>query len=85
MTLYTFTNALYLDPTHTQPIHPLYLRFVLEQAGFSEVTHVVRSQAPADEQLSRSLFGPEADPAEILRLNHHLFGYQDYLVTGRKP
>ena len=85
LTLYTYTNALYLDPTHTQPIHPLYLRFVLEQAGFADVTHVVRSQAPADEQLSRSLFGPEADPAEILRLNHHLFGYQDYLVTGRKP
>jgi SAM-dependent methyltransferase len=85
LTLYTFANALYLDPTHTQPIHPLYLRFVLEHAGFTDVTHVVRSQAPADEQLSASLFGPHADPAEILRLNHHLFGYQDYLVTGRKP
>lgn len=85
LTLYTFANALYLDPTHTQPIHPLYLRFVLEHAGFTEVTHVVRSQAPADEQLTASLFRPNADPAEILRLNHILFGYQDYLVTGRKP
>jgi 2-polyprenyl-3-methyl-5-hydroxy-6-metoxy-1,4-benzoquinol methylase len=85
LTLYTFANALYLDPTHTQPIHPLYLRFVLEHAGFTEVTHVVRSQAPADEQLPASLFGPNADPAEVLRLNHLLFGYQDYLVTGRKP
>jgi 2-polyprenyl-3-methyl-5-hydroxy-6-metoxy-1,4-benzoquinol methylase len=85
LTLYTFANALYLDPTHTQPIHPLYLRFVLEHAGFTEVTHVVRSQAPADEQLPTSLFSPNADPAEVLRLNHLLFGYQDYLVTGRKP
>jgi 2-polyprenyl-3-methyl-5-hydroxy-6-metoxy-1,4-benzoquinol methylase len=85
LTLYTFANALYLDPTHTQPIHPLYLRFVLEHAGFTDVTHEVRSQAPADEQLPASLFGPNADPADILRLNHHLFGYQDYLVTGRKP
>jgi 2-polyprenyl-3-methyl-5-hydroxy-6-metoxy-1,4-benzoquinol methylase len=85
LTLYTFANALYLDPTHTQPIHPLYLRFVLEHAGFVDVTHVVRSQAPAHEQLSASLFGPHADEAEILRLNHHLFGYQDYLVTGRRP
>ena len=85
LTLYTFVNALYLDPTHTQPIHPLYLRFVLERAGFTEVTHVVRSQAPANEQLPASLFASTADPAEILRLNHLLFGYQDYLVTGRKP
>jgi 2-polyprenyl-3-methyl-5-hydroxy-6-metoxy-1,4-benzoquinol methylase len=85
LTLFTFVNALYLDPTHTQPIHPLYLRFVLEHAGFTEVNHVVRSPAPPESQLPSSLFGADADPADILRLNHHLFGYQDYLVTGRKP
>jgi 2-polyprenyl-3-methyl-5-hydroxy-6-metoxy-1,4-benzoquinol methylase len=85
LTLFTFVNALYLDPTHTQPIHPLYLRFVLEHAGFTEVTHVVRSPPPPESQLPASLFAENADPAEILRLNHHLFGYQDFLVTGRKP
>jgi SAM-dependent methyltransferase len=85
LTLFTFVNALYLDPTHTQPIHPLYLRFVLEHAGFTEVTHVVRSPSPPGSELPASLFADGADPAEILRLNHHLFGYQDYLVTGRKP
>jgi 2-polyprenyl-3-methyl-5-hydroxy-6-metoxy-1,4-benzoquinol methylase len=85
LTLFTFVNALYLDPTHTQPIHPLYLRFVLEHAGFTEVNHVVRSPAPPESELPASLFGPQADPADILRLNHYLFGYQDYLVTGRKP
>lgn len=85
LTLFTFVNALYLDPTHTQPIHPLYLRFVLEHAGFTEVTHVLRSPAPLESQLPASLFAANADPADILRLNHHLFGDQDYLVTGRKP
>lgn len=85
LTLFTFVNALYLDPTHTQPIHPLYLRFVLEHAGFTDVTHVVRSPPPPNSQLPASLFAADADPAEILRLNHHLFGYQDFLVTGRKP
>ncbi len=85
LTLFTFVNALYLDPTHTQPIHPLYLRFVFEHAGFTDVTHVVRSPPPPGSQLPASLFAADADPAEILRLNHHLFGYQDFLVTGRKP
>jgi SAM-dependent methyltransferase len=85
LTLFTFVNSLYLDPTHTQPIHPLYLRFVLEHAGFCEVNHVVRSAPPAESQLSASLFAAGADSAEILRLNHYLFGFQDYLVTGRKP
>jgi O-antigen chain-terminating methyltransferase len=35
--LATFSGAFYLDLTHTRPVHPEALRFLLEETGFREV------------------------------------------------
>jgi hypothetical protein len=59
--LYVYGHALYLDPTHTTPIHPAYLAFCFEQAGFAKVDVQMRSEPPADERLPR-VEGSEAGP-----------------------
>ncbi len=85
MTFSTYAQALYLDPTHTQPIHPLYLVFVMEEAGFVDVRLDFRSEVPAEHRLTLDDFGPGTQPSAVNKLNQYLFGFQDYAVIGRKP
>ena len=84
MSLYVYGHALYLDPTHTQPVHPLYLRFVLEQAGFIDVELRWRGAVPESERIPLDAFGPQADPNIITRLNDVLYGAQDYALIGTR-
>ena len=44
--LYTFAHSFYLDPTHTNPIHPAYLKFVFEQAGWKAAHLLWRTPPP---------------------------------------
>lgn len=84
MSLYVYRHALYLDPTHTQPVHPLYLQFVLEQAGFVDVDLRWRGAVADGERLPLDGFGPHADPNIITRLNDVLYGAQDYVLVGTR-
>jgi 2-polyprenyl-3-methyl-5-hydroxy-6-metoxy-1,4-benzoquinol methylase len=86
--LYVYGHALYLDPTHTTPIHPLYLSFLCHEAGFSGVDVRPRSVPPVDEQLA-PVAGSDADLVDgvnrtIARLNELLFGPQDYAVLATR-
>jgi SAM-dependent methyltransferase len=49
--LYVFAHSFYLDPDHTTPVHPAYLTFLFQEAGFSGVQILWRSQPSADESL----------------------------------
>lgn len=87
--LYVYAHPFYLDPTHTQPVHPSYLMFLLEKIGFRHVEVDWRSPPPADDVLEE-IAGP-ADAADTLahnanvrRLNQLLFGPQDYAVIARR-
>lgn len=86
--LYVYGHALYLDPTHTTPIHPAYLRFVCEEAGFSSVDVQMRSHPPVDEALPPVRGADDALVADvnqvIERLNSILFGPQDYAVLATR-
>ena len=86
--LYVYGHALYLDPTHTTPIHPAYIRFLCDEAGFSSVDVQHRSHPPTDEHLQPVDGG---DPAlvdglnrTIARLNELLYGPQDYAVLATR-
>lgn len=73
----------YYDPTHTRPIPPRLLAFVVEQAGFDGVAvrelHPVGSlPAPTGEGDQRAL------EAVVDLLNRHLLGPQDYAVLARR-
>lgn len=88
--LVVFAAALYADPTHTTPIHPDYLSFLFQEAGFRDVTVELRSHVPAGTKL------PHCDPPTdanyeafvagvnhvVDRLNDLLYGPQDYAIVA---
>lgn len=83
--LYTFAHSFYLDPTHYAPVHPAYLLFLFEEAGFEGVEIEWRSPCPPDDVLEQAdgddpivkRFNANAD-----RLNRLLFAEQDYALIA---
>ncbi len=86
--LYVYGHALYLDPTHTTPIHPLYLSFLCQEAGFASVEVQHRSfppdgrEAAGRDRVRRRLV--DGVNRTIERLNDLLFGPQDYAVLATR-
>lgn len=68
----------YLDPTHVRPLPPDFLVFLAEFAGFEGVE--ARPLHPVDE---RHRLHEESETA--LRLNHYLYGPQDYALLATRP
>jgi len=82
-------NSYILDPTHVWPLHPSLLAFLCENAGFRDVR--LDFYAPAEAHQLALIDAPDA-PAWVdqvneafSRLNHDLFGPQDYSVTATTP
>jgi SAM-dependent methyltransferase len=93
LSLATFTDF-YLDTTHTRPIHPEALKYIVGSLGFAEVTVKFLSRVPDRERLNKFELGPglgdrERRMAEIYNrnidlLNGLLFGAEYYAVIARK-
>lgn len=90
MSLIVLGNSYILDPTHVWPLHPSLLTFLAERAGFRDID--LRFYSPADDyRLAPIVAGPDAPTwvAEINvaleRLNHVLFGPQEYALIARTP
>jgi SAM-dependent methyltransferase len=83
--LYTFAHSFYLDPTHANPVHPAYLKFLFEQAGWSGVEIEWRSPPPPDDVLQEPT-DPVSDLSadNVRRLNQLLFAPQDYALVARR-
>ncbi|HEX4979431.1 MAG TPA: class I SAM-dependent methyltransferase [Acidimicrobiales bacterium] len=85
--LYVYAHSFYLDPTHVAPVHPAYLMFLFEEAGFSDVGIMWRSPCPADDVLEE-LDGDSPQEQRlnenIRRLNRLLFAEQDYAVIATR-
>jgi SAM-dependent methyltransferase len=87
-TLVVLGSHFIMDPTHVWPLHPDLMSFLCESAGFRDVR--VDFFSPATTlQLPLSNGAPSADPAlsdrvdeAFARLNHVLFGPQDYAVIA---
>jgi len=80
--LLVFARAWTIDPTHRQPLHPLTLRFLVEEAGFSR-SELIYSGAPGPTE--RMELPPEggAGAHNAALLNALVFGPQDYAVVAR--
>ncbi len=82
--VFALVRNFYLDPTHVRPVHPEFLKFVLESKGFEKVA--IRFSGRYDEDFTRKLENAHADSEEIkeaiLKLNDFCFGYQDYAAIG---
>lgn len=86
--LFVHSHSLWLDPSHSRPVHPLYLDFVCREAGFERVDTVYASPVPDDQAL------PEIpdDGSELAgtlsviveRLNQAVFGPQDYAIIATR-
>ncbi len=68
----------YLDPTHVRPLPPDFLVFLAEFAGFEGVE--ARPLHPVGEQ---HRLHDESETAR--RLNHYLYGPQDYVLLATRP
>lgn len=86
LSLFALTNIYYLDITHQKPLHPEFMRYMLESAGFSKVeiiyseplhTHFLEEIQP-DKESARE-FNSNVD-----KLNKILFNSPDYAVSGIK-
>lgn len=85
--LYIFARAFYADPTHVTPVHPAYLLFLVEHAGFSGVTIEWRSDPPPDEVLEPAGGSSDIDRVHdenVRRLNSLLFAPQDYAIIATR-
>jgi 2-polyprenyl-3-methyl-5-hydroxy-6-metoxy-1,4-benzoquinol methylase len=74
------------DPTHTKPVHPNTLRFMLESAGFVSV-RIEYCNEPAGERLEKI----KSDGASLVpinrnfeKLNRLLWGPMDYAAIGTR-
>jgi 2-polyprenyl-3-methyl-5-hydroxy-6-metoxy-1,4-benzoquinol methylase len=75
--LYTFAHSFYLDPTHANPVHPAYLKFLFDEAGYSHAAIEWRSPPPEDDVLVVDDDATKTQAANVDRLNQLLFAPQD--------
>ena len=84
--LYVYTHALYVDPTHTRPVHPLYLEFLFRQAGFGDVQLHWRSPVPPQDAIDFQSVGKPGDPVRtaLERAAFVLDAPQDFVVVATR-
>lgn len=86
--LSTFAINFYVDPTHLRPVHPEFLKYVLEEKGFSvvkedypEYSWVTDGTLP---KLECNGVKREELDSKIDFLNNILYGSMDYAIIARK-
>ena len=80
--LHALANHFFADLSHVRPIHPETLRFMCEQAGFSDVALMELSPHSAVAEAAR--LGDEAVDTTVRQLVDSVFGYQDYAIVATK-
>lgn len=86
LSLFALSNIYFLDITHEKPLHPEYMRYLLESSGFANVS-VIYPEELTQEQLQE--IGPENAIARefntnVDKLNKILYSSPVYAVTGIK-
>jgi hypothetical protein len=87
-TLLIFANQFYMDLSHKKPVHPLTLQFILESEGFSKTEFVYTSPCTNSMIPNLHMEGENNNLHEfnqaINRLNHLIYGPQDYAIVCEK-
>jgi 2-polyprenyl-3-methyl-5-hydroxy-6-metoxy-1,4-benzoquinol methylase len=89
LSLYALANNFYLDPTHVRPLPPETMRFLAEDAGFRKLSVSYFSPFGPDYTLLPVRFEQESEEQRAIRvnfdrLNHVVFGNQEYALIGLK-
>jgi len=86
LSLFALVNIYFLDMSHLTPVHPLAAKFLLETAGFKDVT--VRYSSPLERERLQNLTGADALASVLNRnidaLNDLLFAPPNYAVIGTR-
>jgi O-antigen chain-terminating methyltransferase len=91
-----FFSGFLRDPTHTLPLHPDTLKYLVAAAGFESASVQYRVPVPRDQELQYVPdLGPDIAPdshewARVLNhnvraLNDRLFAEQNYAIVARRP
>ncbi len=84
MSLFIFTHAFYMDPTHTKPIHPLTLQYLAEKNGYKD-TELLFTKSSIPEGYSVLNIAQDDAIIEVAKpIYKELFGSQDYALVARK-
>jgi 2-polyprenyl-3-methyl-5-hydroxy-6-metoxy-1,4-benzoquinol methylase len=86
LSIFALSNIYFLDITHQRPLHPEFMRYLLESTGFSDV-NIIYSEELIKEQLED--INPENRLARefntnVDKLNKLLYAAPVYAVTGIK-
>jgi len=86
LSLFALSNIYFLDITHQKPLHPEFMRYLLESTGFNDVK-IIYSEELQIEQLEA--IAPENQLARefntnVDKLNKLLYASPVYAVTGVK-
>ncbi len=86
LSVFALSRIYFLDPTHRSPLHPEYMRYLLENSGFSAV-EILYGAEPQAEKLEA--IGPGESLARpfngnVDRLNRLLFSACEYAVKGSR-
>jgi 2-polyprenyl-3-methyl-5-hydroxy-6-metoxy-1,4-benzoquinol methylase len=85
--LYTYARAFWIDPDHMRPVHPAFLMFLFQEAGFVAIRREDRSPVPDNEALELLPGDDELTKrlnANFERLNALVFGAQDYALIATR-
>jgi O-antigen chain-terminating methyltransferase len=87
LSLFALSRIYFLDPTHQRPLHPEYMRYLLENSGFTAVEVTFSAEPEAEKLATVDPAAPQALPFNdnVDRLNRLLFSPSEYAVMGRKP
>lgn len=80
--LMIYAESMYLDPSHTKPVHPLTVEFIAEQEGFSDTE--ILYMTPTDETCRLPLTEDEKYNKSAETLNNLIFGNREYALVCRK-
>lgn len=82
--LYVGARQFYLDPTHSNPIHPDYLRFLAEDTGFTSTKLLQFDPVDAPEVVDVSRFAGAGGDEKWQAFQNWLFGSMDIALWAVK-
>jgi SAM-dependent methyltransferase len=87
LSLFALSRIYFLDPTHQRPLHPEYMRYLLENSGFSAVDILYGAESEGEKLTAADPASPLALPfnTNVDRLNRLLFSASEYAAKGLKP
>jgi 2-polyprenyl-3-methyl-5-hydroxy-6-metoxy-1,4-benzoquinol methylase len=86
LSIFALSNIYFLDITHRKPLHPEFMRYLLESTGFSEV-NIIYPEELVEEQLEGISPGNQLARefnTNVDKLNKLLYASPIYAVTGTK-